>query len=351
MDIEQYVVEVMRSQRKAPLLRPVLGGLSRAYRSLIALRNIGYQKNILTSHALGIPVVSIGNLTVGGTGKTPLVHMLVSELEKKMDLAILTRGFRSGFAKRGEICRISAGTGPLFSAEECGDEPYFLAQKTRSSIWVGADRVESGKRAIEAGAQCLVLDDGFQHRRLKRDVEIVVVDANDPISGGNFLPLGFLRDSPTRLKEADLIVLSHARDEEHVQEIQAELSRYTHSPVMGVRVKVVNSERFTPGKAALFCGIGSPHRFMQTVRDLKQEIVDTLILKDHQKPTPAVLEDFAGRCKEKGARYLLCTEKDSVVFPQTQHLEIIPVEMQLEIIAGKEHWSRLLENILDKVCQ
>ncbi|MES2121804.1 MAG: tetraacyldisaccharide 4'-kinase, partial [Chlamydiota bacterium] len=312
MDIEEYVVEVMRGERKAPFLRPLLSALSRAYRSVVALRNAAYDKHIFNSEALSVPVISIGNLTVGGTGKTPLVHLLASELQKTLRLAILTRGFRSRVEKRGEMRKISAGSGPLFSAEECGDEPYLLAQKTKASIWVGADRVASGKAAIAEGAQCLLLDDGFQHRRLKRDYDIVVVDGNDPLARGNFLPLGFLRDSPQRLKQASLIVVSHARDEEHVRQVEAQLSPFTSAPVMGVRVQVLNAERLTPGKAALFCGIGSPQRFVQTVRDLKQEIVDTLILKDHAKPTAAQLADFARQSKEKGARYLLCTEKDAV---------------------------------------
>ncbi len=263
----------------------------------------------------------------------------------------MTRGFRSQIEQSGRIEQISKGSGPLLPAGECGDEPFFLAQKTKASIWVGADRILSGRRAIADGANCLLLDDGMQHRRLRRDFEIVIVDGADPFSKGRFLPWGLLRDSPKRLKNASAIVVTHVKDTAHFRRIQTLISPFSRAPLIGTQVEILNKDRFSPRKIGVFCGIGQPSRFLQTARDLNQEIVDTLILRDHGVLQNGQLEKFAKNCHKKGAEALLCTEKDYVKLSPNLSLglEIIPVGIELKIIAGKEHWEQLIDNILDKV--
>jgi tetraacyldisaccharide 4'-kinase len=351
MDFERDLLEMIRGEKKAPLIKGCLAGLSIIYRSVIAARNFAYDRGWLSSVQLPSIVISVGNIIVGGTGKTPFVHLLASQLQQKVRLAILTRGFRSQIEKSGKIQKISSENGPLFSPQECGDEPYFLAQKTKASIWVGADRVASGHLAIKEGAQCLLLDDGMQHRRLKRNFEIVILDGLDPLSRGRFLPLGLLRDSPKRLQAADLIVFTHVKDQAHYLELQKQLHCYTHAPTIATRIEVLNKKSEVPRKVGVFCGIGTPARFLQTVRDLKSEIVDTLILKDHESLQSGQLQKFAENCREKGAEALLCTEKDDVkLFPNPSLcLKIKPIEIQLKIIGGKEHWEKLIENILDRI--
>jgi tetraacyldisaccharide 4'-kinase len=233
----------------------------------------------------------------------------------------------------------------LFSPEECGDEPWFLSQKTKVSIWVGADRVLSGREAIAHGVNCLLLDDGMQHRRLKRDFEIVVVDGSDPFSGERFLPCGLLRDSPKRLKNAHLIVATHVKDKAHFERIQTQIGRFSRAPLVGTRIEVMNKTMFTPRKVGVFCGIGQPARFMQTVRDLNQEIVDTLILSDHEPVQSDQLEKFAENCFKQGAQALLCTEKDYVKLQLHTSLpiDIVPVEIELKIAFGKEHWEHFIK--------
>lgn len=350
MDLERTVLEIIQGKRKAPLLSPLLRAFSVLYRLAVAARNGAYDGGVLRSTHLDVPVVSIGNIVTGGTGKTPLIHLLAKRLQEKCQLAILTRGYLSSIEKSGKSTLISDGKGPLLPPSACGDEPFFLAQKTRASVWVGPDRVTSGKRAIEQGAQCLLLDDGMQHRRLKRDFEIVVVDANAPFSNGRFLPAGLLRDSPRRLKQASLIVAASLRDQEHFEHVKREISPFSLAPVIGVRTEVVGKDNFKPRKIGLFCGIGHPDRFLQTVRDLNQEIVDTLLLKDHRPLEKGQLAEFAKSCRSKGAELLLCTEKDYVKLDSTPVcLEVVPVSIELKVFAGAEHWEHLIENILDKV--
>lgn len=351
MDLERNILQIIRGEKKAPLIMAGLAGLSSLYRLAITARNMAYDRGLLHSFRLPVPVVSIGNLVVGGTGKTPLTHLLAMQLEKKTRLAILTRGFKSELEKAKAIEKISSGQGPLLPPEKCGDEPYFLAQKTKASIWVGADRVESGKKAIAEGANCILLDDGMQHRRLNRDFEIAIIDATDPFSRRRFLPWGLLRDSPKRLKNASLIVATHVRDCHHFEQMQKLLASMTSAPLVGTQIEVVNKEAFFPRKVGLFCGIGQPTHFLQTARDLNQEIVDTFILSDHGSLREEQLREFAHRCHEKGAEVLLCTEKDFVKLPSvcSACLNIMPVKIELKIIAGYEHWENLIENILDKV--
>jgi tetraacyldisaccharide 4'-kinase len=351
MEIEQRVLEMIREERKAPVAAAGLAMLSLFYRSGVSLRNMAYDSGLFSSEKLPIPVISVGNVVAGGTGKTPFVQLLVSRLQGKVRLGILTRGFRSHIEKMGLIKQIADGNGPLFPAKQCGDEPYLLAKKTNVPIWVGADRVKSGRMAVAQGLNCLVLDDAMQHRRLKRDFEIAIVDGDDPFSKGRYLPWGLLRDSPKRLKNASLIVVSHIKGDDHFRQIEAAITPLSDSPLIGVRTEVLEKERFTPRKVGVFCGIGQPARFLQAVRDLNQEIVDTLILKDHAALKKGQLENFAKRCLEKGAEVLLCTEKDHVkLYPSNAScLDIIAVEVEMKIVAGREHWDRFIDNILDKV--
>jgi len=355
MDLERIFLKLIRGEKKAPLIMGSLAGLSTVYRSIIAMRNFAYNHQWLPSALLPAVVISVGNIVAGGTGKTPLVHLLASQLQHQVRLAILTRGFRSQIEKSGMIQKISSGNGPLFSPEECGDEPYFLAQKTNASIWVGADRVASGRLAVKEGAQCLVLDDGMQHRRLKRDFEIAIVDGIDPFSKERFLPWGLLRDSPKRLQSADLIVITHVKDQKHYSQLQNQLSHFTKAPTVATQIEVLNKKAGFPhihrGKVGVFCGIGKPDRFLQTVRDLKSEIVDTLLLKDHGPLQDGQLQKFAEKCRDKGAEALLCTEKDYVKLSPDSSvcLNIEPVEIQLKITSDKEHWEKLIENILDRI--
>jgi tetraacyldisaccharide 4'-kinase len=352
MALERSVLKIIRGEKKAPIASAALALLSSAYRAAISARNFAYDREWVSSVRLPAAVISIGNIVAGGTGKTPLVRLLASELQDRVKLAILTRGFRSQIEKLGESRLISSGNGPLYPPQECGDEPYFLAQKLKSPIWVGPDRVASGRLAIQQGAECLLLDDGMQHRRLKRDIEIAVVDGLDPFSKGRFLPWGLLRDSPKRLERVDLIVFTHVKDLEHYAQLQQQMAPHSNvRKTAAVQFEVVGGDKISGRKVAVFCGIGNPERFLQTVRDLKCEIVDTLFLNDHESVQDGRLKNFAKQCRDRGAEILLCTEKDHVKLHPNLSLclDVVPVEIQLRLIAGKEHWENLISKILEIV--
>lgn len=346
--LQSCFFKVFEARRKCPFRRVIFRALGLLFKAGVKSRHFAFDRGWRLSYAPSIPVISVGNIAVGGTGKTPLVKLLCQLFEKEGKVGVLSRGFKAGH-KKG-ILQISQGKGPLFSQQMCGDEPFFLAENSRASIWIGKDRICSAKLAEQEGVSLLILDDGMQHRRLARDVEIVVIDATDPLGEGQFLPSGKLREDPKRLFFADLIVLTHVKDEAHYTQVSTLLTKYTSAPCVGAQYlcKTV----LEPGlKAAVFCGIGNPQHFLNMVRTLGVDLVETLILPDHDAPSVQKLKAFAQKSCVKGASCLLCTEKDAVKLSSFPKLEIpiLPVGVELEIVYGKEHWNAMIEKVKKQV--
>ena len=317
MSLEAYVLDIIEGRRSQPLVKALFSCLSRCYRVGVKWRHMAYDIGLFKTVAAAAPVVSVGNIVAGGTGKTPVVQMLVEALKGDQNIAILSRGFRSKAEMYDEeVFCVSRGQGPLLSPEICGDEPYCLAGKLAAQVWVGKDRVACAQEAVRHGAKCLILDDGMQHRRLKRDCEIVVIDANDPFGKGKFLPRGLLRDLPERLKKVDLIVANHIEDKLHYCEVQKMLAPFTLAPIVATKLCVLNSTECSNKTVGLFCGIGKPHYFQETVEELGNEIVHKWFLLDHIAPKKHELEAFVKESLERGAEVLLCTEKDWVKLPK-----------------------------------
>ncbi len=329
---ELYLTQVMTGRRKNRILSLFLHVLSWCYQFLVFLRNFAYDRGWVRSKTVSIPVVSVGNIVAGGTGKTPIVQMLAKELMEFGTCAILSRGYRSRVEKSGTSMRVVPETCP----SESGDEPSFLVRTLPEVlVFAGKKRTTSAELALLAGAQVILLDDGMQHRQLKRDFEVVVIDAKDPFGGGHFLPRGFLRDPPKRLRGADLIVATHIEDEREYNAFKEQIARYSRAPVVGARMSADLDLRGK--KVGLFCGIGKPERFIQTVRALGADIVGTLIAKDHGVFCQKKLDCFAQTCMEEKAELLVCTEKDAVKLSSALCLPVKPVKVDLKIVAGEPH--------------
>jgi tetraacyldisaccharide 4'-kinase len=347
MSLESYILDIIENRRPSFWIKRLLYGCSLGYRFIMALRNFLYEYNILKTHSVSVPVISVGNITVGGTGKTPLIREIVEQIcQTKGEVAILTRGYRSRVEKKGCSHLISAGNGPLVGPEECGDEAYWLASCTKAAIWVGRDRVQSAKKAAKQ-SKILLMEDGLQHRRLKRDMDLVLLDGQDLFGKNFFLPRGLLRDSPSRLKDADYIIINHVTDNRSFQEAEANIRIYSHAPVIGMRPYYQLDAKWRGKKAGLFCGIAKPYRFYEAVKELGCEVVDHLFSPDHILPPLGDLQNFAEKCKSKGAEYLICTEKDLVKLsdPDLLDLEVVPLKMQLQCIYHQNFWQEMLENI------
>ncbi len=322
MHLETRMKEILDGKRKG---KRALWLLSMLYKTGVKLRHTAYQSRLLPIHRVPAVVVSVGNIVAGGTGKTPLVHLLASTLANDHTVAILSRGYASEAEEWDEPTRVEPG----MSADEVGDEPLWLAQKLPAvQVWAGRDRVKSAQKAVENGAEIILLDDGFQHRRLHRDFDLVVT-GDQPYSNGHFLPRGYLRDLPSRLENADLIaVMGNQKLDVDVPQVVFE--RKISANLQGKKV-------------ALFCAIANPHRFIQAVETLGGEMVNTYIKPDHE---PFSLEEL--NMLARTADILVCTEKDFVKLPKTT-LPIMPLPLELSIAEGDDVWKQFIHQIKTQV--
>lgn len=307
------------------------------------LNHILYGRLIPKTH-LSIPVISVGNIVAGGSGKTPFVRYLAEALAPRQ-IAILSRGYKrqtkDTLIVNDETC-----------ASACGDEPKLLKEKLPSSIVIAEkNRSLSGHLATALGAEVILLDDGFQHRRLHRDCDIVMIDGGDPFGRGHFLPYGHLRDDPRKLKKADLIALMGIADRDHFCAIKEKLAPFTSAPLTSMELVCENGEELMHRSVASFCAIASPHRFQRTLNRLGCTVVLSLEKPDHDPFSRAELETFARQAKGRGAETLVCTEKDWVKLshPLRLDLTIIPLKISLRPQFGGDHLESLINGVVNHV--
>ncbi|MBS0623071.1 MAG: tetraacyldisaccharide 4'-kinase [Verrucomicrobia bacterium] len=302
-------------------------------------RHLLYDRGILNAQKAAVPVISVGNLVCGGTGKTQFVMLLAHLLmEQGHKVGILSRGYRSDAGKAKYV-------EPTMSAQQCGDEPLLMARRLPDTcVVVGSDRVRAADLAVAKGAEILLLDDGMQHRRLKRDVEIVLVNEEDDLCAYEYLPRGRLRELPSRLKYADIIL--------YTEKLPLKTRQWTQAPC--VEVKIVHDGVFdvtgqpmsVPERVALFCGIGKPQKFVKTVQEMGCEVVKTHFLSDHQKMTKVSLERFSQQAQALGAQALLCTEKDWIKGVCPVSLPVGWVRTKMIVIQGEG----MLKSIVERKC-
>ena len=317
-----------------PLARLPLRAVAGLYGVALRFRNRYYDRP-RSSCRPEVPVVSIGNLTVGGTGKTPLVHWLATRLlDRGRYPAVVSRGY-GGRAGRGPLT-VSTGAGPLHDAATCGDEPHMLASTTTGiPIVVGSDRCLGAQAACSLGVDVILLDDGFQHRRIARDLDIVLLDATNPFGNGRLLPAGPLREPLTALRRAGLVLLTRSRHQHDTDAIQREIRR--HNPDVTIlraghrRVGFRGASRAAaaaPRRALVFCGIGNPDAFREDVAAEGVEIVAFEPRRDHQPYHRLELERLQQRATALDA-VLVTTAKDRARLPST-----VPGLLTLEIEAA-----------------
>lgn len=306
-------------------MNPLLLLLSRLYGLGVGLRRLGFEKGVWPRRSLQRPVLSVGNLTVGGTGKTPLVALLARLLkEQSLQPVILSRGYR-GRSGRG-VLWVSQGEQILCSPAQCGDEPYWLAQKLPGiPVVVSKDRFQAGSLA-EARFQNVVhlLDDGFQHLRLHRDLDLLVLDGTDLFGGGHLLPAGHLREPLEAMARADLIVVSRAH---HVQDRascrqairrynpQAPLFFFRHLPTQlrdlasGATTAL---SRLQGRPVAVLAAIGNPGQFLQDVKQYGLVPVQHFFFRDHHLFTAGEIRRVLQVLEKGRAEAVVTTEKDGV---------------------------------------
>jgi tetraacyldisaccharide 4'-kinase len=337
--------------------KSVLFIISVFFRFASRMRRELYHRGVFRTLKASLPVISVGNIVAGGTGKTPCTLMLGKELLKHKRVAILSRGYRSEAEKMKEPLTLSLGSGVLHSAAVGGDEAWLLSKNLPSAlVYSGRSRIKAAEMAYDAGAEVGILDDGFQHWPLERDIDIVTVDAGNPCGFGYFLPRGYLREPLSALKRADCVVINNSVDEEHFLSVKEKLSRYTSAAIVGTAISEVTvMDLFSPEqrelkgvKVGVFSGIAKPENFLATVKACEAEVVETFFCEDHVVPTYDELVSFASSCKKKGGQILLCTEKDAVKLLEEREypLPLAYVGIKLSVRYESELWSSFLSRKL-----
>src|SRR2546421_8082411 len=305
-----------------PTAARVLDVAAGGYHGLLDARDWLYARGVLKCRALGVPVVSVGNLTVGGTGKTPAVELAVRTLiELGHRPAVVSRGY----GRRGHGIQIVAAAASIrLDADEGGDEPFLLARRLPGvPVVVGGNRYEAGRHAVARfGVSALVLDDGFQHRTLAKDLEIVMARARAPWGSGRLLPGGPLREPLAALARAHLIVVTGARGPDDVGEVAADARRYAPGvPVLAARhvttecweagaMRYLGPEALRGLKLVAFAGLGSPGGLRRTLEDTGAVETGFARFADHHRYTRAEVGALEQRAVAASAVGLVTTEKD-----------------------------------------
>ena len=317
--------------------------LGSIYGKLADVRNALYERGVIDRFYLGARTISVGNITAGGTGKTPLVAYVAEVLAKRGEkVCILTRGYKRANEKRRVL--VSDGEKVLADFREAGDEPVELAQKLlgKAIVIADADRVAAAEWAKRKfGITAFVLDDGFQHRRAKRDVDIVCIDATDPFGGGKILPAGRLREPIDNLARADAVVITRADLVEDISNLKFEISELSpDAKVFEAANEFQRSagndpkrENLKKQQALAFCGIGNPDNFFESLNRGDFSIAATRAFSDHHAYTQADIEQLEKLAHESGAGILLTTGKDAVKLSDLKFeipFAVVEIEVRLD---------------------
>ncbi len=361
--------------RRVLLLLWTLRQFSRVFNVIVKTRHLLYAHGIIRHHTLGCQVISIGNVTVGGTGKTPVVEVFARSLQKKgRKVAILSRGYKKKELPLAErlvnklLLRetripprvVSDGKNLLLDSDMGGDEPYMLASNlTDVAVLVDKDRVKSGRYAINRfGCDTLVLDDGFQYLALKHHVEIVLVDSKNPFANGFMLPRGLLREDVRNLARAHYIFITKCDGSDNTAlkaelrklNAKAEMIECTHKARYLTNVFTTAREElsFLQGRSvAAVSGIAAPGGFERELERLGARLTQRVQFADHHRYTQQEIIEVINSARDSGAEAIMTTEKDAVRFPRLDRcdLPIYFLRVDIELLSGSEDFNACIARI------
>jgi tetraacyldisaccharide 4'-kinase len=335
----------------AALLRFLLYLSAAGYSCAVRLRNFLYSSGWLKINRVNAIVISVGNITTGGTGKTPLVIWLCNCLRQRtISCAVLTRGYKTHEGIHS-------------------DEPaIFIEDCPQAKVVVNPDRVDGAVEAINKfGAKVLIMDDGFQHRRLARDIDVITIDATLPFGYGKLLPAGLLREPVSELKRADAIVITRCNQITETKLIELEknlretnpnmiIARSMHAPVYAksAESKEIGLERLKGKRVFVFCGIGNPNAFLETITEQGCELAGSKVYNDHYYYAESDVLDIYKQAESLKAGLILTTQKDwTKVAPllskvQSSELDIqfTYVKIEIKFVSGEEKLRVLINKAL-----
>ena len=377
-NLETFFLDVILGERRgtrAATARVLLYLFSKVFQLAIKIRRFLYNVRILRDSTLGVQVIAIGNLTVGGTGKTPVVEKFARELsDQGRNVAILSRGYRSTptpfhirltnkLLLREDTTPprvVSDGKSLLLDSEMAGDEPYMLASNLKDVVvLVDKDRVKSGRYAIEKfGCDTLLLDDGFQYWKLRgRRQDIVLIDCQQPFGNERLLPRGTLREPPSHLARANVIFIT--KSDGNTQELRRRIAQF--NPKAGI-IECIHhplylEDVFTGRKAGLevihgkkvasLSGIAQPESFEQSLIKVGADLVYSKRFADHHRFTQQEVINAINRSKKRQADAIITTQKDAVRFPKIDRrdLPIYFMRVEIKILSGAKDFQDCVRKI------
>jgi len=379
-NFEQYFLQLIAGQRRDlrdKFFLIFLFVASRFYRMGVQFRIWLYDKRVVRNRSIGCLVVSIGNVSCGGTGKTPVVEVFAKSLcQKGRKVAILSRGYRSKkipfWKKMAQRLRsekmetppkiVSDGNNLLLNSQYAGDEPYMLATNLKDvAVIVDKDRVKSGLHAIDKfETDTLILDDGFQYLDLKPHINIVLIDSTDPFGNHHVLPRGILREPIKNLRRADYIFLTKSNGGSHLKHLKNFLRRHNHRAEIiecchkprylekvYERGEREDLEFLQKRKIAAISAIACPESFELFLGRLGGEIVHSKRYADHHRFSQQELIDFVIAAKAAGAETIVTTEKDAVRMPRLNRydLNFYFLRVEIDILSGRENFDQCISRI------
>lgn len=377
-DFEQFAIDVILERRygkRASILRWFLYGLSWIFRGVVQSRLWLYRKRLKRDTSPGCMVISIGNLTVGGTGKTPVVEKFARTLQDNgRRVAILSRGYK---AKKPPILRrlqrkwlgmerrkpriVHDGKRLLLDSRFAGDEPYMLAKSLRDVIvLVDKDRVRAALHAVEEmKCDTLLLDDGMQYLPLKHRLEICLIDRQAPFGNEYLLPRGTLREPPGNLRRASYIFITKSGGADNTELVQRIRTYNPTAEIIECNHQALYLQNFYTGERlplewlngkyiGAISGIARPESFEEKLEALGAKIEISRRFADHHRFLEEELVEFMARCLRRDLDCIVTTEKDSVRFPYAFDGQVIPIlflRVEIEILTGHESWQSLVNRI------
>lgn len=335
------------------ILFPILYPLSLLFRTAVALRNLFFDLDIFSQTKVDAKVISVGNLSVGGTGKTPLILYLTelpSLTEKK--IAVVTRGY----GRSSNSAKLYLPSDTISNWQDSGDEPFLLKKRDYNlTISVDSDRVQGALKAIEMGnSELLLLDDGFQHRAIKRDLDIVIIEEPKNYLNRFLLPAGRLREPLNSLKRADIVVfMGSEKDSAFINEYLNPAAllcggeKEPHSLVKLNSNEELNLSELTGKKLTAFCGLGNPDGFLSTLSSFDPSFVELLKYPDHhiysEKDLAKIKNDFLSSDSD----YLITTGKDALKLPSNflTGIDVYELRITFSISWGKAEFDKMLNEL------
>ncbi|MDH3251474.1 MAG: tetraacyldisaccharide 4'-kinase [Ignavibacteria bacterium] len=339
--------------------------LSWLYGIVVRLRNLAFDRGLLKTTGVSVPVISVGNITAGGTGKTPLVDYIAGYfLDRSKKVAVVSRGY--GRKSTGVVV-VSDGSTVLVDERMGGDEPVQLARKyPRLRVVVGERRVGAVRKAIDSlNAEIIVLDDAFQHRAIRRDLDIVVVRGEPGTAWDHLLPAGLHREPPGSLGRADLVAFSRIADERQLAMARERAMTYFRGPCIGYRYTIETlalaegAGVVLPAEAKektvlAFSGIGDPQSFEADLRELGLNVKDHIRFRDHHRFTRNEFQQICRRGSTLGVEMIVTTEKDmvrlsgdrAIMAMVAQGVPLFVARLSIDITHGREEFHSLLDHCL-----